>query len=562
MEKVQKQIIFFVAGFLLLVTSSAQAATLYLSPSAGSYTVGQSFPLSVYVLSPEQAMNAVSGIVFFPQEKLEVVSLSKTGSIMNLWVLEPSFSNSTGLINFEGIVLNPGFTGEAGKIITINLKVKGAGIAPVIFSSGSVLANDGLGTNILKGLGNASFKLNLAEVVEKTGVPLAAKITSPTHPDPEKWYSDSNPKFTWLISPEIIASRVLYDKYPASSPTILYTPAISEKELKNVKDGIWYLHVQLRNANGWGAISHFRSQIDTEKPNFFEIKEVKREDLTELRVKFIFEASDALSGIDYYEVRIDDRDLLVWRDDGSHIYETPTLIFGKHLLITKAVDKAGNALANSLDFNIEALEPPKIIEYPQKLQSGEPLIVKGITYPNSRVTIWLQGENEEAKSQIIKSGEKGNFTFIAKEKLKEGIFQLWAEVTDERGAKSGPSEKITFVVSLPTFLRFGEIVLNYLTIIITLLILIVGALVIIFYSWYRIFLWRKKVRKEIKETEESLHSAFNILKKEIEEQIAKLDGEPGLSERENKICDELKEALETSEKTIGKEIKEIEEELK
>ena len=64
-------------------------------------------------------MNAASGVISFPADKLEVVSLSKTGSVFTLWVQEPSFSNSAGTINFEGIVLNPGFIGAAGKTPTI-----------------------------------------------------------------------------------------------------------------------------------------------------------------------------------------------------------------------------------------------------------------------------------------------------------------------------------------------------------------------------------------------------------------------------------------------------------
>jgi len=60
----------------------------------------------------------------------------------------------------------------------------------------------------------------------------------------------------------------------------------------------------------------------------------------------------------------------------------------------------------------------------------------------------------------------------------------------------------------------------------------------------------------------ALYQAFEALKGNIEEQIAKLDGDPDLNEREKKICDNLKEALKTSEKLIEKEIKDIEKELK
>jgi len=138
----------FVFLFALVRVSVAQAASLYFFPSSGSYEVGKTFSATVYVSSADQAMNAASGVISFPKTQLEVVSLSKTGSIFGLWVQEPSFSNSAGMVNFEGIALNPGFTGASGKLITINFKVKAAGSAALNFSSGSVLANDGQGTNI------------------------------------------------------------------------------------------------------------------------------------------------------------------------------------------------------------------------------------------------------------------------------------------------------------------------------------------------------------------------------------------------------------------------------
>ena len=113
--------------FLGLLPSGAEAATLYFSPSSGEYAVGGVFSVSVYVSSADQAMNAASGAVSFPADKLEVISLSKTGSIFTLWVQEPLFSNSSGAVNFEGIALNPGFTGIGGKLITMNFKAKAAG---------------------------------------------------------------------------------------------------------------------------------------------------------------------------------------------------------------------------------------------------------------------------------------------------------------------------------------------------------------------------------------------------------------------------------------------------
>ena len=89
----------------------AEGAEIYLSPASAEQEVSSTFVLSVYASSPDQSMNAVSGTISFPYDKLNVVSLSKKDSIISFWVQEPSFFNKTGIISFEGVVLNPGFKG-------------------------------------------------------------------------------------------------------------------------------------------------------------------------------------------------------------------------------------------------------------------------------------------------------------------------------------------------------------------------------------------------------------------------------------------------------------------
>jgi len=575
MEKMQKinfiASLVFAAVIFAALPAVASAANVYFSPSSGSYAVGSTHSLAVYVSSADQAINAASGVISFPSDKLEVVSLSKTGSIFSLWVQEPSFSNSAGTVNFEGIVLNPGFTGSSGKAITITFRAKAAGNVSLTFSSGSVLANDGQGTNILSSLGNAQFSLGGAAVPGAPeaetpptviGTPAAPQISSPTHPDPNKWYAVNDAKFTWPLSSGVTGARLLVGKIPNAIPTVTYIPAVNSRELPDLADGIWYFHVRLQNNAGWGGISHFRFQIDTEKPSNFDIKEIERKGPTDPRVKFVFDSRDETSGVDYYEVQIDDGSPQAWRDDGSGVFETPALGPGKHMLIAKVFDKAGNSLANSAEFTIEALKSPTIIDHPKTLASGEVLIVKGTTYPNAQVVIWLQKEKDEPQSQIVKSDDGGNFTFVAEEKLKDGIYKLWAEVIDMRGARSKPTEKTTIVVEQPTILKIGTQAVTILTIVVPLVALIILLLALIWYSWHKFSSFRKKIRKETKEAEQTLHQTFNALKEETEERIAELDGKPDLSEREKKVCNSLKKALKISEKFIGKEIEDIEKEIK
>jgi hypothetical protein len=144
---------------LALFPLISQADTLLFSPSSGSYKVGQTFSVRVVVSSPAQAVNAVSAKLSFPTDKLQVTSVSKIGSILNLWVEEPSFSNSQGTVSMEGVVPNPGFKGNGGPVLTINFRVLKDGPADLQYVSGQLLANDGYGTNILKNKGTASFTL-------------------------------------------------------------------------------------------------------------------------------------------------------------------------------------------------------------------------------------------------------------------------------------------------------------------------------------------------------------------------------------------------------------------
>jgi len=575
-------VVAFSFSFLVFNLSSAQAATLYFSPSSGTRAVGTTFPVHIYVSSANQAMNAASGVVSFSRDNLEVVSLSKTGSIFTLWVQEPSFANNTGTINFEGIVLNPGFIGTSGRILTINFSVKATGSASLSFPSGSVLANDGQGTDIFISPGNASFRLEgrpptppivspetprapvPSEAPGAPQTPTAPQIFSSTHPDTNKWYSADDARFTWELPSGITGTRLLANRTPRATPTVDYIPAVNSKELPDLADGIWYFHARLRNNVGWGTSSHFRFQIDTEKPTRFEITEIERADLTDPKVKFRFDAEDKTSGIDHFQIQINQEPSQTWRNNAGEqqiIYESPALPPGRHTLIAKAVDRAGNSLASIVEFNIQALSAPTITDYPKELTSGEMLIIRGKTYPNSEVIMWLEQRNVEAKTKTIESNADGKFVLATEEKLESGIYKIWAKVIDARGAKSERVELATIVIKTPALIQFGAWAINTLAIVVPLTALIIVLFGLIYYSWYKFALFRRKIRKETIETKNALQNAFKTLKKEVEEQVAELDGKPGLSERENKVCNNLKKSLKISEKFIDAEIEDLEKEI-
>jgi hypothetical protein len=151
---------FLIFASLVFVPQLTQAAaTLYISPATGSYKVGELFSVLLNVNTGGDPINAAMAQLNFDNSRLSVVSIGFSQSIFSLWTEEPTYSNTAGTIRFSGGLPNPGFTGSSGTILRITFKPKASGPAPVVFISGSVLANDGKGTNIVDGLKGGLFNI-------------------------------------------------------------------------------------------------------------------------------------------------------------------------------------------------------------------------------------------------------------------------------------------------------------------------------------------------------------------------------------------------------------------
>ncbi len=166
MKNISKKFFFIVLVCLVSFTCAhiSYAANLYIAPASASYSVGKTFNVQVRVSSLDQAMNAVSGKLTYPTNRLQIISISKEGSVISLWPEEPSFSNAGGTVQFQGIVPNPGFTGN-GAVLTIAFRSLSEGTAEIAFAAGAVLANDGNGTDITSSLGNSSITINAAPAI-------------------------------------------------------------------------------------------------------------------------------------------------------------------------------------------------------------------------------------------------------------------------------------------------------------------------------------------------------------------------------------------------------------
>lgn len=161
---------FIVPAFFLILLGApgiSSAASLSISPTSGTYSVGEQISLQVIVSSTDAPLNALSGTLSFPSSLFSVQSISKVGSILNFWVTEPTFSISSGIVQFEGVSLS-GFQGNTGTVVTVVLLALKVGSGAVSFQSGQVLANDGQGTDITSSLSGGTFQIQAAKTKAKT----------------------------------------------------------------------------------------------------------------------------------------------------------------------------------------------------------------------------------------------------------------------------------------------------------------------------------------------------------------------------------------------------------
>lgn len=445
--------------------SKVLAASITISPTSGSYVAGNNFTVTIQVSSIDQAMNAVQGVLLYPADKLSVVEFSKSGSIINLWVQEPFYNNGTGRLSFEGVALNPGFTGSAGRILRVTFRSKAEGTATLSFTNVSVLANDGSGTNILSSVGTGRY---------------------------------------------LIEARVEASRFPSPDVTFSITP---------VKTGVIpnpSIKLEVKNLN---------------KP------------------------------IDHYEIRADQEDFVSWTDpEKNNIYRLPVLSLGKHIINARAYYEDDKFLEAVAELTVESLPFPEITEYPKIIDAGEVLVIRGKSLPNAKIYIFIQQDIGSITPYIVSSDSSGDFVFVYDQSLSSGVYKFWASVEDERGARSENTEKFSIAVREKAIIRIGSWLINLATVIAILIVLIALCVFIIVYVWYRIRIMRKHVKKEVSRSEVSIHQVFRALKKDVEEQLMKLENartRRELTEEEREMSKVLISHLGIVEEFIRREMENI-----
>lgn len=498
---------FLVAISLLLVffcmfLNAALAAETTVSPTIGTYSKGQTFTSTIRVNPQGKSVNAVEATLTFDTSKLSVVSVSKTGSVFSLWTTEPTFSNTQGTIQFGGGSPTP-FTAQS-TLVVVTFRTTGEGDATVDFKNASVLAADGLGTDVYTGSVKGVYTIGAGAATppppppptptddptedldtgdadeEPTDAtiafgdpPRAPEVGSKTFLDPEIWYATTTGLFTWELPFDVSDLFLEIATTSNNIPTKKIDPPVGEILLTSdmLRDGVQYLSMQFSNQVGLGAILNRKIMVDITPPQPFTIN-VRAGNSTSSFPTLHFDATDPTSGILQYELTLAGREPVIVSPDEARLgYLITALEDGTYTVLVKAYDKAGNIT--------EATTPI--------------LITAGWTKPTTE-------------------GKESSFW---------SIFSL----------------RNLFVLLL--------------------VVLSVALLGYIIYLRKQFGRKESRLRKETKEIQDQMEKIFSALRDEIYDQINAITKKPRLSRQEKEAVENLSSALEVSETLIEKEITDV-----
>ena len=337
-------LVFLFALICVPLSVGAAGASLYLSPGSGTFFVGSTFDVSIFVNTGGNNVNAVKVDLKFDPKKIQIASPTAGKSFIEVWIAQPVYSNIDGTASFQGGVPSPGINTSSGLVYTITFRAIAPGETIVSFlDSSKVLLDDGKGTNVLSSLGRGVYNLVIPP-------PEGPKVFSSTHPDQNKWYKNNNPTISWEKEEGVTDFSYSIDYDFHSTPDNISEGNNTSISYTDLEDGIWYFHLKAKKGDIWGGVTHYIVQIDTTPPAVFNLvfePTLKNRNVTSREPIVSFMTTDALSGVDHYEIKTINFTEGGEKETGFFMevaspYKLPLLDLGEHEVIVRAFDVAKN----------------------------------------------------------------------------------------------------------------------------------------------------------------------------------------------------------------------------
>ncbi len=219
---------------------------------------------------------------------------------------------------------------------------------------------------------------------------------------------------------------------------------------------------------------------------------------------------------------------------------------------------------SSLSFTILAFDKPVFTDVPERISEGVIPVFVGATRPGATVEITFTRVGTEPVVFSVVSDENGVFKFIPDSALAVGVYDIVARATDQYGALSDPSDTVRVVVETPGYLRIGSLLVSVLSIVIPLVAMLVLLILITVLALRRMRAMRYGVVREAHEAIAIIDREFVALENMLAAEAAEIRGSRKsgkLTKAEESLFADLSTALKRAEKTIAKEVTDVEDVL-
>jgi hypothetical protein len=322
--------LFTISFGLFLFGKIADAASIYLSPSEQIVSTDSTFIIDVLVDSDKEIINAIKTQITYPTDYLEVIDLNYGDSFLTLWPEQPNNESQNGIINFTGGTPEGSYVFDA-KALSITFRAKRAGLANINFVSEktSIHLNDGKGTSLKTDTGASNLTITAPSSQ-------AIIISSPSHPDQDRWYSENDFIVSWEPRLDSFYSYLLTTN-PKAEPDETQEIETGKVTFEDLADGIYYFILSEKpSGEVWQPAGIRRVMIDQTPPLPFEIQLTDNSPEFKEKKAIVFSTSDAMSGIDHYDLLQGDK--LFKNITSPYLYQ----IDNPTDFIVRAYDKAGN----------------------------------------------------------------------------------------------------------------------------------------------------------------------------------------------------------------------------
>lgn len=329
-------------------------STVSVEPESGVIERGVERTIAVKVHTGGEAINSASFELQYDPTMVEVKEILTNNSFCDpdLFVAR-EIRQEEGIVSVACSAPTPGLTGR-GVIAEIAVQPLKEGVAVFMLSENSqVLANDGLGTNVLRANTNAVFQIiDVRRFEDHLSPPV---VFSYSHPNQSRWYTKQQVTIYW---PKQSGYTYAYaftrrpDDFPKGE-VVTYSPAAvaddSAVTVAGREDGIYWFNLASIGPDGRTGLSRFKVMIDSTPPAQANIRLSSREIKKGEVLRATFETKDTMSGVMRGAfVKIDDGVFLPFNSPlGMPFFEK-----GSHTITVRMFDHANNYSDSSLKFKV------------------------------------------------------------------------------------------------------------------------------------------------------------------------------------------------------------------